>query len=97
MSGHVSLPDGCPHIGWTWTNPDGDRQHPQLGDQRGQLITQFQSWSVPAGGADTAEIDADVDGLVRQGLTLVPGSLHHCQTDPDTGNELWVAEIRSTE
>ncbi len=94
MSGHVSLPDGCTHIAWRWENPDGDPTHPELGDLRGQLVTEFVSWSVPAGQADTRDIAGDTAGLEAQGLELTPGSLHLCQRDPDSGAELWVSELQ---
>lgn len=93
MSGHISLPDGCGHITWEWEHPDGDPAHPQLGDQRGRLITQFVSLSMPAD-ALTHDLDIDHDALDRQGLVMVAETLHACQTDPDTGAVLWVAVLQ---
>jgi hypothetical protein len=80
---HVSIPDGCSHLDWRWERPDGNPAHPQLGDQRGQLLTQFVTWIVPAGATDNS----------LPAVPVVDGTAHLCQVDPDNGDELWVAEL----
>lgn len=86
-----ALPYGCDHIDWVWTNPDADPAHPEFGDAREPLLTQFATWTVDAGG-ESAELPVRERELAAQGLAMA-GEPHLCQSDPETGAELWAVEL----
>lgn len=85
---HEALPDGCPHIDWVWDDTDSV---PGVGDPRGRLVTQFATWTCPAGG-EPVELPVRRTELEAQGLAMT-GEPHLCQTSLDTGSELWAVAL----
>jgi hypothetical protein len=90
----TALPHGCDHIDWQWTNPGADPTHPDLGDLREPLLTQFATWTVQPGG-ESPELPVRERELAAQGLTFADEP-HLCQTDPVTGRELWAVAVAPT-
>lgn len=88
---HTSLPDGCQHIAWEWTNPDGDPADSSRGDLRGQLLTLFATWTCSPG-EEPEELPLRRQEIAAQGLAMV-GDPHLCQVDNQTGRELWAVPL----
>lgn len=85
-------PHGCAHIAWTMVEAFDDNGQ-ALTDADGQPVLRaeesYRTWHVPPGDSVPAELAAQSAQAVDEGFELEQA--HRCDTDPDTGLQLWAA------